>query len=224
MTRPVLNRIYTADAAKLVPTWRAGFVGCLITDPPYGNNTEYGDARRRIVGDESPALGAQVVANCYRLLRPDASAYVFCNAQHLGFLEHFILRYSGFQIRELLVWDKRLTNFAHRFRRAYECILVLEKGKPRYRGKAMSTLVSVTRAKATLHPHAKPVALLEQLIRASSDEGDVILDPFAGSGSTCVAAANLGRNYLGIEIDPAYAEIARARVGEAARSEQTEAA
>lgn len=57
------------------------------------------------------------------------------------------------------------------------------------------------------HPCQLPVTLLERLILMSSDEGDIILDPFIGTGTTAIAAKRLGRKYIGIEIDPTYAEI-----------------
>ena len=216
MKHPELDRTYTADALQLLPTWPSAWADVLVTDPPYGNAARYGRAGRRIIGDEHPLVGLQAVAASYRLLKRNATAYVFCAAHHVGFLEHFFLRYSEFQRRELLVWDKRKPGFGRPFRRVHECILVLEKGRPRYRDTNIPTVLSVSRADTTDHPHAKPPELLERLIRASSDSGDVVLDPFAGSGSTAVAARNADRRFVGIEIDPAYAELARRRTQERA--------
>lgn len=70
------------------------------------------------------------------------------------------------------------------------------------------------------HVTPKPVDLMENIIRHSSNEGDTILDPFAGSGTTCVAAKILGRKYIGIEISPVYAAIARKRVEQAQYEER----
>lgn len=67
------------------------------------------------------------------------------------------------------------------------------------------------------HPTEKPVALLSQLIESSSCVGDMVLDPFMGSGSTCVAAVLAGRKTVGIELDPKYTATAVARVREAER-------
>lgn len=63
------------------------------------------------------------------------------------------------------------------------------------------------------HPTAKPVALMEVLIRQSSNEGDIVLDPFAGSGSTLIAAKRLNRRYIGFEIDKRYYDMAVKRLG-----------
>jgi len=65
------------------------------------------------------------------------------------------------------------------------------------------------------HPWQKPVKLLERIIKASSNPGDTILDPFMGSGTTGVACVQTGRNFIGIEIDPGYFEIAKKRIAEA---------
>lgn len=66
------------------------------------------------------------------------------------------------------------------------------------------------------HPTQKPIELLEYLIKTYTNEGEVVLDNCMGSGSTCVAAANTGRHYIGLELDPGYFEIAKKRISEAA--------
>ena len=72
-------------------------------------------------------------------------------------------------------------------------------------------------AKRVGHPAPFPVALAERVVHLFSYVGDVVLDPFAGSGTTCVAAAQHGRRYVGFDIDPAYCALAEAR-GRAARA------
>jgi site-specific DNA-methyltransferase (adenine-specific) len=62
------------------------------------------------------------------------------------------------------------------------------------------------------HPTVKPIALMEYLVRLVSGEGAVVLDPFAGSGTTGIACKNLNRNYILVEKEPQYVEIANSRV------------
>ena len=69
--------------------------------------------------------------------------------------------------------------------------------------------------KAEFHPTQKPVALFEYLIKTYTNEGEIVLDNCIGSGTSCVAAINTGRNYIGIEKEPKYVEIARQRVEQA---------
>lgn len=79
----------------------------------------------------------------------------------------------------------------------------------------------VTNCSKGIHPAEKPLDLIERFIRVSSKPGDTILDGFMGSGTTCVAAKNLNRAYIGFEIDPKYFEIAKVRLGDSMTTEST---
>jgi site-specific DNA-methyltransferase (adenine-specific) len=84
-----------------------------------------------------------------------------------------------------------------------------------YEGRFPISMVEFSRDKNKLHPTQKPVALLEYLIKTYTNEGEVVLDNCMGSGSTCVAAVNTGRHYIGFELDPGYFDIACQRLDEA---------
>jgi len=208
------DRILRGDALEVLKKLPGNSVDLLVTDPPYGNAAAYGRNSRTILGDEHPLVGLAAVAACYRLLRRNATAYVFCGISHLAFVQHFVACYTRFRARDVLVWDKLWMGMGRPFRRRFECILVLEKGNPRYRDRGLPDVLAVRRQLTPEHPHAKPVELISRLIRTSSDPGDLVLDPFVGSGSTCVAAALTGRHFLGIELAPEYVELARSRVAE----------
>lgn len=74
------------------------------------------------------------------------------------------------------------------------------------------TVQKFIRDKEKFHPTQKPISLFEFLIRTYTEEGDVVLDPFLGSGTTAVAAKQLKRNYIGIELSPEYCKIAEDRI------------
>ncbi len=213
MTLP-RDRILRGDAIELLKTLPSSSVDLMVTDPPYGNASSYGRNNRTILGDEHPLVGLAAVAACYRLLRRNATAYVFCGITHLAFVQHFIACYTRFRVRDVLVWDKVWMGMGRPFRRRFECILVLEKGRPRYRDQGLPDLLAVRRHFSPEHPHEKPVELLTRLIEMSSGEGDVVLDPFAGAGSTCVAAVLTGRHFLGIELAAEFVELGRRRVAD----------
>lgn len=78
-----------------------------------------------------------------------------------------------------------------------------------------TNLIKFNRDRDKFHPTQKPVALLEYLIKTYTNPGEVVLDNCVGSGSTCVAAVNTGRHYIGLELDPGYFEIAKKRISEA---------
>ncbi|MCK5321438.1 site-specific DNA-methyltransferase, partial [Candidatus Pacearchaeota archaeon] len=120
---------------------------------------------------------------------------------------------TKFKIRHLVVWKKHNFGLGWAFRHQYELILVLEKGKPKYNFKNFSdvqTCSHINHNKET-HPHEKPLDLLKKMILHSSEEGDVVLDPFAGSGSTCKACGGLGRKWIGIELDEGWVNGGRRR-------------
>ena len=84
------------------------------------------------------------------------------------------------------------------------------------------TIQKFTRDKGGFHPTQKPVALLEYLIRTYTNEGDIVLDNCMGSGSTCVAAINTKRHYIGYELDEKYFEVAQKRIEEAKTRKENE--
>ena len=96
----------------------------------------------------------------------------------------------------------------------YELAIVCHKGKCRLRGKREGSVWSCRKVNQNkmLHPTEKPTDLLAHMIEKYTDENDVVFDPFMGSGSTGVAAAKTKRNFIGIELDDKYFEIAKRRV------------
>jgi DNA modification methylase len=208
-----LDRIIRGDASHVLRQLPNNSVDLIVTDPPYGDNVSYGPRRVRIAGNENPLLALSVMGMAYRVLKRNSTAYMFCSIRHLDFVRAFFSRYTCFRARELIIWNKLTMNVGVGFRKQYECIIVLEKGKPAYRDPKMLNLLSVRRVRDPSHPHAKPVDLVKLLIQHSSTEGSIVLDPFAGTGTTAVAARELGRHFVGIELDANYCRTARARLG-----------
>jgi len=103
----------------------------------------------------------------------------------------------------LIVWKKHNFGLGWAFRHQYELILVLEKGKPKYNLTNFSDVQTASHINHNKenHPHQKPLDLLSKMIEHSSAKGQVVLDPFAGSGSSCQASEKLGRKWIGIELD-----------------------
>ena len=210
-----LDRIICDDASVDLKTLPPKSIDLIVTDPPYGDNIGYGRLNRSIAGNEHPLISLSVMYDAYRVLKTNASAYVFCGMKHLGFLRAFFQSYTAYGIRDTLIWDKMLRGRGHGFRRQYECILVLEKGKPRYRSPGLSNVLRFQRVRSSRHPHEKPLGLIETLIQQSSDTGGIVLDPFLGSGTTAVAAQQVDRHYIGVELDPSNCNVAKERLAKA---------
>lgn len=209
------SRIICGDALQVLKTLPKKSVDLIVTDPPYGDNIGYGLRHVRIAGNEHPLLALQALTAAYRVLKADATAYMFCGMRHLWFIRSFFTQYTRYKLRETIIWDKVSMGLGHDFRKQYECILVLEKGRPQYRNPRMLNLLNYRRVRDPAHPHTKPLELIEALIQHSSNEEQLVLDPFLGSGTTAVAACQLNRRYLGIEQDEGYCQLAAERVARA---------
>lgn len=207
-----LNHITCGDAIDIINQLPAKSIDLIVTDPPYGDNTSYGTKHIRIAGNEHPLTALEAMSLAYRVLKPNRTAYMFCGMRHLAFIRSFFASYTPYKVRDVIIWDKVSMGVGYGFRKQYECILVLEKGTPQYRNHRMLNILHYPRVRSSAHPHAKPVELITALITHSSDEGEVVLDPFVGSGTTCVAALHSGRRFVGVESNAEYHRAAQARM------------
>lgn len=125
--------------------------------------------------------------------------------------------------KQMVIWDKGKIGMGWHYRRSYETVLVASKGKGKARWYDESHRIeNVIRPgdygirkiipRADQHPTEKPSALAAHFIRLHTQPGDVVLDPFMGSGTTGLAAAELGRSFIGIEKDPRYFTLAKRRL------------
>lgn len=209
-----LNKIISSDCIQIMRKMPSNSIDLIITDPPYGDNISY-YGNKTIENNENPLLNCLALVEGYRILKKNKTMYNFTNWKHYPFLNEFILRYTKFKIRHVIVWKKPNFGMGYAFRHQFELILVLEKGNPLYNLTNFSNVQESKYIKhKSTHPHQKPLDLLNKIIQHSSKEGDIIFDPFCGSGSTCVAAHNNKRKWLGIEQDDRYAKLAAERMRE----------
>ena len=122
-----------------------------------------------------------------------------------------------FSANEYLFWIKTPStkNYKRNCGRFVEMILVLRgEGAPfnQLHWSQMTGVYDDRLITPPVHPHEKPLSLMERLVRIYTNPGDTVFDPFMGSGTTGVACKNLGRNFVGCEINPEYFEIAKNRI------------
>jgi adenine-specific DNA-methyltransferase len=206
------NRIISGDCVEVMQEMPSESVDCVIVDPPYLVNYTSSDGRG--YQNDNPKDDSWLrpaFAQVYRVLKPDSfcvSFYGFPKAE--AFLAAW--RQCGFDPIGHFVWVKKYAS-AEKFVRYYhEQAYLLAKGRPR---KPRHRLPSVLEWRYTgneLHPTQKPVMAILPLVMAFSEQGDIVLDPFAGSGTTAVAAQQLGRRFIGVELDPEYAAKAQERL------------
>jgi DNA modification methylase len=209
-------------------------VDCVVTDPPYGIDFQSGYRYEtatfdRLDADEDAesavALYADVVAEVSRVLRDGGHFYTFTR---WDVYPHFYAAISSaFDVRSRLIWYKdnhSMGDLSRDYAPMHEGIIyaVAGDGDP-LRGTRPADVLEHARPDATDrdHPTEKPVPLLTDLITNSTDEGDRVLDPFMGSGTTAVAAIQTDRDYVGFEVDAEnYRPVIERRIGEAKRQRE----
>lgn len=151
----------------------------------------------------------------YRVLKDNTHCYIMVNGRNLAELQKQAER-VGFVYQNLLVWEKGNATPNKFYLNACEFILMLRKGGERWiNNMGFKTIIKVPNIIGSKnHPTEKPVSLMEILIANSTNENDIVLEPFAGAGATCIAAKNLNRRFIGIEIDEEYAKITQDRLNE----------
>jgi len=148
----------------------------------------------------------------YRVLRKDTHFYLLCDAETM-FVARPDAEQAGFRFWKPLVWDKCSIGMGYHYRARYELILFFEKGKRRLNDLGIADIITVPRIRGG-YPAEKPAEVSDVLIRQSSKAGDVVCDPFMGSGSVGVAALRLGRRFLGNDVNPEAVGTAAQRLRE----------
>ncbi|MBP2704381.1 site-specific DNA-methyltransferase [Microbispora sp. RL4-1S] len=235
------HTIHHGDALAVLPTIPADTVDLVLTDPPYNSggrtNAERAaqSARGKYVSSDAGHQLADfpgdnrdqrsytlwlslILAECLRASRPGASALVFCDWRQLPATSD-ALQAAGWTWRGIIPWHKPISRPQRDgFRRECEYVLWGSNGQPHRHAEPLYLPGLVTgsqpRGRGRVHITQKPVDVLRQLI-AVCPAGGTVLDPFAGSGSTGVAAALEGRSFVGVELTAHYANVARQRIAEA---------
>lgn len=209
------NTILNADCLSVLPELPERSANFVLTDPPYLVNYRSRDGRRVRNDDRDDWLDPAFAA-IHRVLDDNSFAVTFYGWPHADkFLCAF--RRAGFRVVGHLMFPKRYTSACRYLKYQHECAYLLAKGSPRYPEHAIPDVIHWSYSGNKLHPTQKPVSVLTPLVESFSAPGSLVLDPFAGSGSTLVAARDAGRRYLGIELDASYCHVARQRIANGCR-------
>ena len=200
------NTIIHGDCLSVLPQLPDRSADFVLTDPPYITNYRSRDGRK-VLNDDNDAWLKPAFAEISRVLRPDSFAVSFYGWPHADKFIH-AYRDAGLRIVGHLVFPKRYSSTTKHLGYRHECAYLLAKGWPKQPRQTISDVVAWQYSGNKLHPTQKPLSVLTPLIETFSKPDAMVLDPFAGSGSTLVAAQSLGRRYLGIELDAAYHAIA----------------
>jgi site-specific DNA-methyltransferase (adenine-specific) len=214
--------LHRGDAVAWLRTLAAGSVHCVVTDPAYESLEKHrrvGTTTRLKHSKSSSNEWFDIFPNArfpeffvevYRVLARDAHFYMYCDAETM-FVARPLAEAAGFKFWKPLIWDKQRIGMGYHYRARYEVILFFEKGKRRLNDLGLADVIEAPRV-LNGYPTEKPVAVSEVLIGQSTSPGELVIDPFMGSGSVGAAAVGLGRSFAGSDLKPSSIELTRARL------------
>lgn len=160
----------------------------------------------------------ELFTEIYRVLRRDRHFYLYCDAETM-FVVKPMAEAAGFRFWKPLVWDKQRIGMGYHYRARYEFVLFFEKGKRKLNNLGVSDIIAAPRVHRG-YPAEKPVAVSRVLIEQSTVPGELVIDPFMGSGSAGVAALELGRRFEGNDICQEAVAVAEQRIGQSREAGQ----
>ena len=225
------STLYHGDCLDVIKTLDGITVNHIITDPPYAisadnnfhtmNNPRAGVDFGAWDWDFDPS---HWLASAMPLLDKDGSLIIFCSYRFISHIIHKIEHLGGV-VKDVMIWQKSNPmprNIQRRYVQDMEFIIWAVKNKkskwvfnkphdkPYQRG--FFTTPTLLGKERTAHPTQKPIALMEEILHLHTHAGELILDPFMGTGSTGVACANTGRAFIGIERDETWYQLAQERL------------
>ena len=221
-------KLYKGDCLELMRGVGTESIDLIVTDPPYKIITGGDSNGKNSISPKGILSGnrelmkfipkfSEWLPECYRVLKNGTHAYFMVNSTNL--MEMLVeVEKTGFKIHNILIWKKNNCTPSQFYMKNCEYIIFCRKGKAKYINNmgGSKTVHDINNIKGNkVHPTEKPAELMSIYVENSSNVKDLVLDPFMGSGSTGVACVNTFRNFIGIEMDENYFEIAEKRIEEA---------
>lgn len=223
------NKIYLGDSRELFKELDDGSIDLIATDVPYkttargGTGNSGGMCKKKEfssgkVFKHNDIKPQEFIPEFYRVLKEGTHCYIFTN--HVNLYEMMtVAKDCGFHFIKSLIWNKGNKIMGQSYMSQFEYILFFRKGQhKKINNCGTADILDVPNKKTkgadgkNLHDTEKPVELMKILVENSSQEGEIVLDPFIGVGSTCIASKELNRKYIGFEIDENYFNIAEKRI------------
>ena len=214
-------KLYQGDCLEIMGGIKDKSVDLIVTDPPYlmdyqSNRRKKEDRFDKIKNDKGNYMLIQdYLEECHRIMKDNTAIYCFCSWHNIDFFKNEFEKY--FKLKNILVWNKNnhgTGDLKGSYAPKHEFILFGHKGRTLLREKRIADVIDCPKISSNklTHPTEKPQDLLEIFIKQSSDEGSIIFDGFMGTGSCGIAAKKLNRNFIGIELDEKYFNIAKNRL------------
>lgn len=211
-------QLMQGDCLKLIKSIPGTSIDMVLCDLPYGEVNQKSSGLRLLDRTKADVCDIDLEQLCMELHRvTKGSIYAFCGTEQISVLiGHF--KSLGMTTR-VCVWEKTNPspmNGTRLWISGLEFCIFARKANATFNEHCKKALWQSPSGRSKIHPTEKPLKLMERLIKASSNEGDTVLDCVMGSGTTGVACINTGRRFIGMELDEDYFQIAKARISGAA--------
>ena len=234
-----IQSVISGDAVAELAKLQAASVDLVIADPPYNLGKDYGAGSDSFTHEDYLAFTKSWLGEADRVLKPGGSLYVFMGFRFISYLYACLEGDMGYRFQNWIVWHYtqgmgKTKGFSPR----HDDVLLFSKGRaktfnldavrvPQKYYRARNNMrganpgdvwefshVHYSNPNRQQHPTQKPEGLIERMVLASSNEGDVVLDPFSGSGTTLRVCQQLKRSAVGVEVNEDYVKQARARLAQ----------
>lgn len=225
-----INTIQKGDCLEFMRELPDKCIDLVLTDPPYNTGMTAKSSSTRLknffddnfTDEEYLNLVRGGVEQFFRVLKDDKAIYIFISWKKLGLWIDELTR-AGFKVKNCIVWDKvvhglNYMNYAY----THEFIIFATKGNflPKHKEKGSPHWKDIWHIQRTIdnrvqeehHETIKPLNVLYPILQHSTEENDIVLEPFSGSGSIPVACKSFKRNFIGIELEEKYVKTAKERL------------
>jgi len=206
-----VNKVYNEDCFNTIKKIKDKSIDLVLTDPPFGMSFQSNhrkDKHKKIANDDNLEWLGAWVDEIARVVKDDSHIYVFCSWHKVDIFKQELERH--FKIKNLMVWSKNgggMGDLKGGYGGVHELCFFINNGRNLNGKRDVDVIRGAYRTGNNNHPTEKPINLMEYLIEKSSSRGDLILDTFAGGGSTLIAAKRLGRDFIGVELDSDYYKV-----------------
>ena len=218
-------KLFHGDCLEVMKDIPDNSVDLVVTDPPYKivkggctnkavkyTGTTHEQLKSGELFGKNEIKFKEWIPIVYQKVKDGSHVYIMCNDRNMREVLN-VAHESKFKLLNILTWKKTKHNPNRYYLKNSEFIIMLRKGKAKnINNMGTFSVLEVANVEKKLHPSDKPVDLMQILVENSSQEGEIVLDPFMGAGSTGVACMNTNRRFIGIELDENYFNIAKERI------------
>lgn len=217
----IIHKIYNDDCFNILKTIKDNSIDLILSDPPYGQDYSTGRQKNvirkttEIKNDKGSLDIDKLIFEFDRVSKDESHIYIFTSWKTVDSWKPVLEKY--YILKNILIWSKdnhTAGDLYWSYAQSYEMILFGMKGRKKINGSRDRDCFFINKLKGTKQKHLlqKPIDLIRYLIEKSSKEGDIILDPFAGSGTTGEACMQTNRSSIQIELEEKYIPIIKSRV------------